>query len=114
MESLISEDEFKILIQRNDKKNRKNIEITQIITLCNTAVTDIIYRFCDYLKKCEINEYNLDTYTNELTEIRNYCNNILKDIAFTYGSTQYKFDANFNFKPTEKEKKIKEDKKSEA
>ena len=114
LEGLISEDEFKILIQRSDKKNRKNIEIIQIITLCNTAVTDIIYRFCDYLKKCKINEYNLDTYTNELTEIRNYCNNILKDIAFTYSSTQYKFDAGFNFKTTEKEKKIKEDKNSEA
>jgi hypothetical protein len=56
----------------------------------------------------------LDTYTNELTEIRNYCNNILKDIAFTYGSTQYKFASDFNFRSTEKEKKIKEDKKSEA
>jgi hypothetical protein len=114
LEGLISEDEFKILIQRNDKKNRKNIEISQIITLCNTAVTDIIYRFCDYFKKCEINEYNLDTYMNELTEIRNYCNNILKDIAFTYSSIQYRFDASFSFKTTEKEKKIKEDKKSEA
>jgi hypothetical protein len=112
LEGLISEDEFKILIQRSDKKNRKNIEIIQIITLCNTALTDIIYRFCDYFKKCQINEYNLDTYTNELTEIRNYCNNILKDIAFTYSSTQYKFDIQFNFKTTEKEKKIKEDKKT--
>ena len=114
LEGLISEDEFKILIQRSDKKNRKNAEISQIIALCNTAVTDIIYRFCDYFKKCEINEYNLDTYMNELTEIRNYCNNILKDIEFTYSSIQYRFDASFSFKTTEKEKKIKEDKKSEA
>jgi len=114
LEGLINEDEFKILIQRSDKKNRKNTEISQIIALCNTAVTDIIYRFCDYLKKCKINEYNLDTYTNELTEIRNYCNNILRDIAFTYSSVQYKFDASFSFKTTEKEKKIKENEKSEA
>jgi hypothetical protein len=114
LESLINEDEFKILIQRNDKKNRKNTEISQIIALCNTAVTDIIYRFCDYFKKCKINEYNLDTYTDELTEIQNYCNNILRDIAFTYSSVQYKFDASFSFKTTEKEKKIKENEKSEA
>lgn len=114
LEGLINEDEFKILIQRSDKKNRKNAEISQIIALCNTAVTDIIYRFCDYFKKCKINEYNLDTYTNELTEIRSYCNNILRDIAFTYSSTQYKFDVSFSFKTTEKEKKIKEDKNSEA
>ena len=72
----------------------------------------IVDALCDYFKKCKPNEYNLDTYTNELTEIRNYCNNILKDIAFTYSSIQYKFDVQFNFKTTEKEKKIKEDKKT--
>lgn len=112
LEGLINEDELKILIQRNDKKNRKNTEISQIITLCNTAITDTIYRFCDYFKKCEPNEYNIDTFMIEINEIRDYCNNILKDIAFTYTSVQYKFGDDFVFGTTEKEKKIKE--KSEA
>ena len=113
LEGLISEDEFKILIQRTDKKNRKNIEISQIITLCNTAVTDIIYRFYEYFKKCKPNEYNLDTFIQEINEIQCYCNNILRDIAFTYSSIQYIFDDDFTFKTIEKEKKIKEDKTSQ-
>jgi hypothetical protein len=114
LEDLINEEEFKNLIQRADKKNRKNTEISQIITLCNTAITDIIYRFYDYLKKCKPNEYNLNTFIDEINEIRNYCNNILRDISFTYSSVQYKFDTDFTFKTTEKEKKIKEDKKVKA
>jgi len=114
LESLISEDEFKILIQRADKKNRKNTEITQIMTLCNTALTDILHRFYDYFKKCKPNEYNLDTFINEINEIRDYCNNILREISFTYSSVQYKFETDFTFKTTEKEKKIKEDKKVKA
>lgn len=114
LEGLISEDEFKILIQRADKKNRKNTEITQIMTLCNTAINDIIHRFYDYFKKCKPNEYNLDTFMNEINEIRDYCNNILREISFTYSSVQYKFETNFTFITTEKEKKIKEDKKVKA
>lgn len=113
LEGTISEEEFKILIQRSDKKNRKNTEIYQIITLCNTAITDIIYRFCDYFRKCNPNEYNLDTFLHEIDEIRDYCNNILREISFTYGCVQYKFNRVFEFETTEKEKKIKEDAKAE-
>jgi hypothetical protein len=51
---------------------------------------------------------------NEINEIRDYCNNILREISFTYSSVQYKFETDFTFKTTEKEKKIKEDKKVKA
>ncbi len=51
---------------------------------------------------------------NEINEIRDYCNNILREISFTYTCVQYKFETNFTFKTTEKEKKIKEDKKVKA
>lgn len=114
LEKIISEDEFKIFIQRSDKKNRKNIELTQVINVCISAVTDIIHRFYEYFKSCYNNNYDLDIYINELMEIRSYCNNILRDIAFTYSSIQYRFNYDFSFEKTEKEVKVKEDKKAKA
>jgi hypothetical protein len=108
MEGLISEEEFKILVQRNDKKNRKNTEISQIITLCNTTVTDIIYRLHTYIRNCKPNEYDeFDKYIIELHEIRKYCNNILREIAFTYNCVQYAFTSDFSFEKTIKEVKEK-------
>lgn len=116
LEGVISEEEFKILIQRSDKKNRKNTEISQIITLCNTALTDIMYRFYDYLRKYTSSDYNynLDPFINEINEIRNYCNNILREISFTYSCVQYNFETDFTFRTTEKEKRRKEDTKALA
>jgi hypothetical protein len=113
LENIIDEEDFKILIQRNDKKNKKNTEIAQVIQLANTALTDIVYRFIDHLQKCEINNYNIDSFFNEFTEIRNYCNNIFKDIAFTYTTVQYAFNEDFTFSRVEKEKKPKK-KKADA
>jgi hypothetical protein len=118
LENLITEEEFKILIQRNDKKNRKNTEILQIIQLSNTAITDIVIRIVDHLQKCikNIITLNLEMFIAEFGEIQKYCNDILRDIAFTYNSSQYKFDSNFVFKNIgkfEKEKKVKEIKKAE-
>lgn len=112
MEGLISEEEFKNLVQRNDKKNRKNTEISQIITLCNTAVTDIIYRLHTYIKNCRPNEYDeFDKYIIELQEIQNYCNNILREIAFTYNCVQYGFAQDFVFEKIIKEVKERPSKK---
>lgn len=101
----IDEEELKMIIQRNDKKNKKNTEIAQVIQLSNTAVTDIIYRFKDHLKNSEKNKYNLDTFYQEFEELRKYCNDILKDIGFTYNCVQYGFNEVFNFSKVEKEKK---------
>jgi hypothetical protein len=100
LEGLIDDDEFKKLIQRADKKNRKNIEISQIITLCNTAVTDIIHRFYDYLKNYKpnmVNKPNFEPFIQEIKQIRNYCNNILREIAFTYNCVEYIFVEYFHF-----------------
>jgi len=101
----IDEEEFKLIVQRNDKKNKKNIEIDQVIQLSNTAITDIIYRVKDNLKTAKQNKYNLDTFQQELEELRKYCNDIFKDIGFTYSCVQYGFDADFHFARVEKERK---------
>ena len=102
LENVISEDEFKILIQRNDKKNKKNIEISQVLQLANTTTTDIIYRIIDNLKNCS---HNIDSFFREFDEIIKYCNDILKDISFTYNTVHYGFSEKFKFIRVEKEKK---------
>lgn len=105
LENLISEEEFKILIQRNDKKNRKNTEVAQVIQLANTALTDIIYRFIDYLQKSDMKKADITPFMDEIAEITKYCNDIFKDIAFTYNTVQYAFDNTMQFTRVEKEKK---------
>lgn len=105
LENLISEYEFKMLIQRNDKKNRKNTEVAQVLQLANTAVTDIVYRLMDNLEKSDAGKHTTESYLNEIQEIIKYCNDIFRDIGFTYNTVQYGFNSSFLFIRVEKEKK---------
>ena len=109
----ISEEWFKLQIQRNDKRNRKNNEIAQVIQLSHTAATDIVYRILDDLKKSEPNQHNLDGLLTEFDEIIRYCNEIFKDIGFAYNSVQYAFDDKFHMASMVKEKKSRKKKTTE-
>jgi hypothetical protein len=103
----ISEEQFKWQIQVNDKKSRKNTEIAQVIQLANTAATDIVHRIIDNLRNSATDKHNLEGIMMEFDEIIRYCNDIFKDIAFTYNCVQYGFDGTFNIIRIEKEKKAK-------
>lgn len=107
LEKEIDEEEFKVLIQRNDRKSKKNTEVAQVIQLAGTALTDIVYRMMDHLKKVERNNFEIDGFFREIEEIRVYCNNVFRDIAFTYNTTQYTFDDKMRFLRAEKEKRVK-------
>lgn len=107
----IDEDTFKILVQRNDKKHRKNNEISQVIQVSITAVTDIVFRIIDNIKKSAPYEDKFDELMNEFKGIREYCNEIFKDISFAYGCVQYGFDNEFILRSIPKEKKSKKSKK---
>ncbi len=104
LENLISEDEFKMLIQRNDKKNKKNNEVAQVLRLANIATTDIIYRLLDNLEKSNAGKHDISSYLREIEEIIIYCNDIFKDISFTYTTVRYGFNDSFTFVRVEKEK----------
>jgi hypothetical protein len=95
LENKITEEELKINIQRNDKKTKKNTEIAQVLQLCNITFTDIVYRLMDNLT---YEKHSLPVFEKEIQEIINYCNNILKDISFTYNCVQYSFLNTFVFK----------------
>ena len=105
LENLISDEDFKMLIQRNDKKNRKNTEVAQVIQLANTAFTDIIYRVIDHLQKSEPDKADITPFMNEIAEIIKYCNNIFRDVAFTYNTVQYGFNETVQLIRVQKETK---------
>jgi hypothetical protein len=103
----ITEEQFKWYIQVNDKKSRKSTEIAQVIQLANTAATDIVHRIIDNLRNSEPDKHNLEEIISEFDEIIVYCNDIFKDIAFTYNCVQHGFNEKFEIIRVEKEKKAK-------
>lgn len=94
----ITEQEFKTTVQRNDKKNRKNREIVQVLQLMNTVCTDIVYRVVENFRTAEENEYDL-SIIEEFDEIKKHCNVILDDISKTYSCVKMVFTETLLFKP---------------
>jgi hypothetical protein len=87
----ISETRFKELVQRNDKKQHKNQEIRNIYEIVENTVTDILYRFLDYLQTAEVNGFEM-TILDEINEIVNYANECLLDVSNTYTCTRVWLD----------------------
>jgi len=93
MRNMITEDQFKVILQRTDKKLEKNREMRNIIELLMTTSTDIILRF--YAKLTDVNNPELDgSILDELRPIVEYANECLVDIGKVYvGATiQYNYD----------------------
>jgi hypothetical protein len=88
----ISEEDLKIQVQRNDKKTRKQTEIANVLRLIETMMTDIVYRVLDDLNKSLPNEHKFDEIIKEVDELREYCNNLFKEVAFTYNCVCYTVD----------------------
>ena len=105
LENHISENSFKEQIQRNDKKNRKNTEIEQVLQLAVTTMTDIIFRLMDNLKKSDAGKHDMSLFLREIEEIVKYCNDIFVDISFTYNTVKYEFDKKLKITTVGKVKK---------
>ena len=87
----ITEEEFKELLQRDDKKHHKTQEIIEIFRIISTTVTDIIYRFYENLgERLEASRLVPDvreidtTILNEINPLITYVNECLSDISHTY------------------------------
>ena len=92
LENGITEEEFKRSIQKNDKKNRQNTEIYQVLNLLNTVIIDIVFRLIDEIRVSENSKHDVCKFEPEFSEIIKHCNSILKEISFTYNSILYEFD----------------------
>jgi hypothetical protein len=101
----IDETEFKIRLQRMDKKTNVKREIYDIMNVVNNAVTDILYRYHDKILNIETTYEQLsdekmeelDIVMNEIPRIKEYANECLKDVAMTYGTVRKGFDNELNW-----------------
>jgi hypothetical protein len=90
------ENKFKIQLQRNDKKYQKRREIRNLFELLSTTTTDIIFRFMNYLRRCERGQFDL-SILNEIEQIVTYVNNCLADVSNTYSSRAIQFTNEISF-----------------
>lgn len=83
MRKLISAEQFKVTLQRNDKKAEKNREIYNILDVLRNTMTDIVFRFYSHLETCPHGGWSLDIF-DEIDPIVDYTNDCLHEISRTY------------------------------
>lgn len=90
MRNKITPERFKSLLQQRNKKAHKQREILNIIDVVVNTTTDILYRFREYLTNSPRTECEVDIL-DEIDRIREYANECLVDISYTYGSVLLRF-----------------------
>jgi hypothetical protein len=90
LRNFISEDDFKIALQRENKKSNKYREISEVITLLITTITDIIMNFIDEINTIEW-KYNLERM-KEIEQIIDYADECFLKISRTYSSVPLTFE----------------------
>jgi len=110
LENSISEDEFKVRIQRANKRILSKREVGGILELFYRTVTEIMLRMAHFVKHYPVADMKRSGFVHDLTKyldgvgssssgflqdltkfleeaeaIRNYCNDCLQDVATTYG-----------------------------
>ena len=90
MRNRLTAERFKSLLQQRNKRVHKQREILNIIDVVVNTTTDILYRFREYLTTSPSSECNLDIL-DEIPRIREYANECLHDISYTYGSVLLHF-----------------------
>ena len=97
MRNRITEENFKITLQRTDKKIEKKRETRDIITLLLTTATDIILRF--YAKLRDETNPELDgKILDELKPIVDYANECLMEISRVYNGKTIQYTYEFSIK----------------
>ncbi len=104
MSNEITEEQFKTLVQRNDKKSRKNEEITDIFQFFHATMNELANRMLEDLKTTCDGYNNFNQIFGEMEALREYCNNSFSDISETYDSVLYNFDETYKFITVKSEK----------
>lgn len=89
----ITEEFMKDQLQRDNKRYNKNREIADIYQIVSNTVTDIMYRFLDYLKNDASRVYSTNNLLNtdillEINTIVDYANECLYDVSRTYSCSR--------------------------
>jgi hypothetical protein len=101
----IDETEFKLRLQRMDKRTNQHRETYDILTVIQNAVTDILYRYHNkmvntntrYDRLTEEEKSFILLIPDEIKNIINYANECLKDVSTTYGTRERTLDNELNF-----------------
>lgn len=104
MSNEITEEQFKTLVQRNDKKSRKNEEITDIFQFFHATMNELTYRIIEDLRNTRDGNNNFKQIFGEMEALREYCNNSFSDISETYDCVLYNFDEKYKFTTVKTEK----------
>jgi hypothetical protein len=89
MRGNVSRDEMKKLLQKREKENMKRRDISNVLGMYVSCMTDIFYRLLESdTMTCEFKEMN---------ELRQYTNDCFKRISKTYNCKEYSLDGKFKF-----------------
>lgn len=86
----ITDTEFKLLLQRNEKKEEKKREIHNVLDILLNTITDIVFRFDAHLNQAPPGEWTFDIL-EEIDPIVNYANECLIETSKVYNSRRLKF-----------------------
>lgn len=89
MRDKITEDDFKIKIQRKEKEYQKKKEIYDILRMFIDCFTEIMYRLYDFMFN---NHRHNPEILDEVSKLIDYVNNCFEDISKTYNCRCYKID----------------------
>lgn len=92
LRNVIDENEFKRIIQINEKKTRKNSEIRNVLELSCSMIRDIALRAKDNLS---MTPNHFSRYLTEMDNAMEYCNELFRNISQTYGCVLYEFTPEF-------------------
>lgn len=90
MRKIITAEEFKITLQRNEKKSDKSREIHNVLDILLNTATDIVFRFEDHLRTVEPGTWTTNI-VEEIDPIVDYVNECLRDISKVYTSKTLRF-----------------------
>ena len=100
MRNKINKVNFGKKIQKKEKENQKKKEISNVINMYITCITDILYRLKSDLKNKEfdtMSKTNID-FLDEMLSLKQYTNEVFKRISSTYNCKIYSLDKDFKFK----------------
>jgi len=95
----ITEEQFRGILQKRDKENKKRKRVAQILNMYISSATEIFYRLMDYLKQRETLKVGMVLYDyinfspiEELQELIEYTNTCFQDIKTLYKCKVYCID----------------------
>lgn len=85
----LSEEQFKITLQKRDKENKKRKRIAQILNMYINSATEIFYRLLNYMINCKKDIFDP---LKELSGLIDYTNNCFEEIKTVYKCKAYLID----------------------